>query len=231
MIRRVAARGSEHGAIRRDIAAVCRRLYDRGLIAGPDGNVSVRVGPRRLLVTPTGMSKADVRPSDLVEVSLTGERRGGSRRASSELAVHLRIYALRPDVRAVVHAHPPVATGFAVAGEGFPAGVLPEIILQVGAIPLVPYERPGTEALAAGCASFVERHDALLLANHGAVTMGPSLSVAHQRMESLEHTARILLTARLLGRVNELSPAAVQALLAARAHGGTGSYSGATRAG
>jgi L-fuculose-phosphate aldolase len=123
-----------------------------------------------------------------------------------------------------------VATGFAVAGEGFPAAVLPEIILQVGAVPLVPYERPGTEALADQFEPFVQRHDAFLMANHGAVTVGPSLGVAHQRMESLEHTARILLTARLLGRVNELSPAAVAALLAARRDAAAGSYSGATRA-
>jgi L-fuculose-phosphate aldolase len=227
------ARGTAEAAAtaRREIAAVCRRLYERGLIAGPDGNVSVRVGARRILVTPSGMPKVELRPADVVEVSLTGARGRGSGRASSELALHLRIYARRPDVRAVVHAHPPVATGFAVAGEAFPGSVLPEIILQVGEIPLVPYAQPGTEALADRCDPYLRGHDAFLLANHGAVTVGPSLGVAHQRMESLEHTARILLTARLLGRVNELSPTAVAALLAARVGGGAGIYPGATRAG
>lgn len=223
-------RADASNVARREIAEVCRRLYDRGLIAGPDGNVSIRLGAGRVLVTPSGVSKADVRPADVVEVSLSGVQDGDAPRASSELAVHLRIYSRRPDVRAVVHAHPPVATGFAVAGEGFPARALPEIILQVGEVPLLSYAQPGTAALADLFEPFLDGHDAFLMANHGAVTVGPSLGVAHQRMESLEHTARILLTARLLGRVNELSPAAVAALLAARAES-VGHYPGATRAG
>jgi L-fuculose-phosphate aldolase len=214
-------------AIRREIIAVCRRLWERGLIAGLDGNVSVRLAPDRILVTPTGMSKVNVEPDDLVEVGHDGRHLRGTRRASSELAVHLRIYARRGDVGAIVHAHPPVATGFAVAGEGFASCVLPEVIFQVGWVPLVPYEMPGTEALARQFDPFIPDHDAFLMANHGAVTAGPSLSVAHQRMESLEHTARILLTSRLLGRVNELSPDQVAALVAARGRAGlSGPYPG-----
>jgi L-fuculose-phosphate aldolase len=130
--------------------------------------------------------------------------------------MHLRIYQLRPDVRAVVHAHPPTATGFAVAGEGLVADVLPEIIFLLGRVPLVPYATPGSSELAEGLAPYVPNHDAYLLANHGATTVGPSLLVAHQRMESLEHAARILFTARQLGRVNPLAQAEVQALLDAR---------------
>ena len=195
---------------------MCRRLYERGLIAGPDGNVSVRLGADRVIVTPSGMSKVDVTAADLVEVTLTGEPCGGGGRPSSEVAVHLRIYARRADVGAVVHAHPPVATGFAVAGEGFEATVLPELIYQVGRVPLLPYETPGTTALAERFDPYLIDHDAFLMANHGAVTVGSSLLVAHQRMESLEHAARILLTARLLGRVNELPPASVAELLTAR---------------
>ena len=214
-------------AIRREIVTVCRRLWERGLIAGPDGNVSVRLAPDHILVTPAGMSKVDVEPDDLVEVRADGSHLRGTRRASSELAVHLRIYARRPDVGAVVHAHPPVATGFAVAGEGFASCVLPEVILQVGWVPLVPYEMPGTEALAQRFDPFIASHDAFLMANHGAVTAGPSLTIAHQRMESLEHTARILLTSRLLGRVNELSADQVAALIAARGRAGLqGPYPG-----
>jgi L-fuculose-phosphate aldolase len=207
-------------AIRREIVTVCRRLWERGLIAGPDGNVSVRLASDRILVTPAGMSKVDVEADDLVEVRGDGSHVSGTRRASSELAVHLRIYARRPDVGAVVHAHPPVATGFAVAGEGFASSVLPEVILQVGWVPLVPYDTPGTEALAQRFDPFIASHDAFLMANHGAVTAGPSLTIAHQRMESLEHTARILLTSRLLGRVNELSADQVAALVAARERAG-----------
>ena len=212
---------------RREIVTVCRRLWERGLIAGPDGNVSVRLSSGHILVTPASMSKVDVQPADLVEVTLDGEPVRGRRRASTELAVHLRIYARRTDVRAIVHAHPPVATGFAVAGEGFPSCVLPEIIFQVGWVPLVPYEMPGTEALARQFEPFIATHDAFLMANHGAVTAGPTLSIAHQRMESLEHAARILLTARVLGRVNDLTAQQVAALLAARERAGlAGPYPG-----
>jgi L-fuculose-phosphate aldolase len=153
-------------------------------------------------------------------VTLAGRPVRGARRASSEMAMHLRIYACRPDVRAVVHAHPPAATGFAVTGEGLPARVLPEIILQVGEVPLVGYATPGGATLAERCARALAAHDALLMANHGAVTVGPSLALAHQRMESLEHAARILLAARLLGRVNELSPADIATLESTRARAG-----------
>lgn len=203
-------------AARREIVTVCRRLYERGLIAGPDGNVSVRIAPDRLLVTPSGMSKVDVQGDDLVELALDGRHLRGARRASSEIAMHLRIYQRRPDVHAVVHAHPPTATGFAVAGESFASCVLPEMIFQVGWVPLVPYATPGTSQLADGFDPFVADHDAFLMANHGATTVGPSLLLAHQRMESLEHSARILLTARLLGRVNTLTADEVQALVHAR---------------
>jgi len=196
------------------IVRVCRRLYERGLVAGPDGNVSVRLQNDSILVTPSGMSKVDVEPYDLVVVNLAGAVLDGTRRPSSELRMHLRIYERRSDVRAVVHAHPPTATGFAVAGESFVAPVLPEVILQMGEVPLVSYGTPGTDQLADTLSSYLDRHDAFLLANHGATTVGPTLGLAHQRMESLEHAARIVLTARLLGRVNELSATDVDALRA-----------------
>ncbi|HEX6536514.1 MAG TPA: class II aldolase/adducin family protein [Gemmatimonadaceae bacterium] len=216
-------------AVRREIVAVCRRLWERGLIAGPDGNVSVRLDERRLLVTPSGMSKVDVGPDDLVEVGLDGERLRGYREPSSEVYLHVRVYSRRPDVRAVVHAHPPAATGFAVAGRGIDAHVLPEIVLQMGEVPVVPYETPGTAALADRCESTIDAHDAFLLANHGAVTVGPSLEIAHQRMESLEHAARILIAARLVGKVNELSPSQVSELHSARARTGvSGASPGST---
>jgi L-fuculose-phosphate aldolase len=207
-----------HGtfSLKREIVTVCRRLYESGLIAGPDGNVSARFAPDRVLVTPAGMSKVDVQVDDLVELSLDGKRLRGARKASSEIAMHLRIYQRRPDVQAVVHAHPPIATGFSVAGESFAECVLPEVIFQVGWVPLVPYATPGTLQLADAFEPFLPNHDAFLMANHGATTVGPTLTIAHQRMESLEHTARIVLTARLLGRVNTLAPAEVEALVGAR---------------
>jgi L-fuculose-phosphate aldolase len=199
------------------IVRVCRRLYDRGLIAGADGNVSVRLVDGSVLATPTGMAKVDVHEEDLVTVARSGTVVAGARAPSSELRMHVGIYRCRPDVQAVVHAHPPTATAFAVAGESFVAPVLPEVILQMGAVPLVGYATPGTDALADLCESAARAgHDAFLMANHGATTMGDTLDMAHQRMESLEHAARIILAARLLGRVNELSSSEVQALRASR---------------
>jgi L-fuculose-phosphate aldolase len=198
------------------IALVCRRLYERGLVAGPDGNVSVRLHDGSIVVTPSGMSKVDVTPDDLVLVDPEGRVLDGKGNPSSELRMHLRIYERRADVSAVVHAHPPTATGFAVAGESFMAPVLPEVILQMGEVPIVRYATPGTAELADSFDPYLARHDAFLMANHGATTVGPTLEVAHQRMESLEHAARIILAARMLGRVNELSPADVKALRASR---------------
>jgi L-fuculose-phosphate aldolase len=199
-----------------DIVRVCRRLYERGLIAGPDGNVSVRLLDGTILVTPCGMSKVDVREEDLVMVDLEGHPKTNGRAPSSELQMHLRIYQRRPDAMAVVHAHPPVATAFAVAGENLMAPVLPEVILQTGGVPLVPYATPGTAALADSLEPFLDGHVAFLLANHGATTFGPTLDIAHQRMESLEHAARILHSARMLGKVNELSASDAEALRLSR---------------
>ena len=199
-----------------DIVRVCRRLYERGLIAGPDGNVSVRLLDGTILVTPCGMSKVDVREEDLVMVDLEGHPKTNGRAPSSELQMHLRIYQRRPDAMAVVHAHPPVATAFEVAGENLMAPVLPEVILQTGGVPLVPYATPGTAALADSLEPFLDGHVAFLLANHGATTFGPTLDIAHQRMESLEHAARILHSARMLGKVNELSASDAEALRLSR---------------
>jgi L-fuculose-phosphate aldolase len=216
-------------AARAAVVRVCRRLYERGLIAGGDGNVSVLLDDDSILVTPSGVSKVDVAPEDLVVVNRRGGVLAGRLAPSSELRMHLRMYDRRPEVRAVVHAHPPVATGFAVAGESFLTPVLPEVILQMGGggegarpeagvgVPLVRYATPGTEALADNFDAFLSAgYHAFLLANHGATTIGTTLEVAHQRMESLEHTARILLAARVLGQVNALTADDVRALLASR---------------
>jgi hypothetical protein len=157
----------------------------------------------------------------MVEVALHGSPLSGDRRPSSEVGMHLGIYGSRPEVRAVVRAHPPEATGFAVAGEALVADVLREIIFQLGRVPLVPYAKPGSSGVAEGLARFIPHHDAFPPANHGATTIGPSLLVAHQRTESPEHAARILFTACQLGRVNALSDARVRAPLAAPAGAGS----------
>jgi L-fuculose-phosphate aldolase len=196
----------------RDIVRCCRRLWEAGLIAGADGNVSVRLGRDRLLVTPRGLHKAELTARDLVEVSLSASHRRGSRRATTELDLHLRAYRRHGDCGAVVHAHPPVATAFAVAGEPMPADVLPELILYLGDVPVAPYATTGTPALGDVVEPLLARHVAVLLANHGAVTWGPDLATARIRMESLEHSARILLAARVLGRTTRLSPDQIDAL-------------------
>ncbi|MBI1809085.1 MAG: class II aldolase/adducin family protein [Gemmatimonadetes bacterium] len=199
-------------AVRRAVVQVCRRLYERGLIAGQDGNVSVRLASGAVLMTPAGMSKVDVRPQDLVEVALDGRRLRGRGQPSSEAQLHLALYAARSDVGAVVHAHPPVATGFAVAGESLPYDALAELVYNVGPVPLVPFAMPGTAAVGTTAAAAMRHADAALLANHGAVTVGATLVQAHQRMESLEHAARIVLAARQIGRVTALGESAVRAL-------------------
>jgi len=196
----------------RRIADCCRALYEAGLIAGADGNIAVRVGTERALVTPSGILKSELTTDDIVEVSLKGDRIRGHRAPSSELDMHLRILRAREDVTAVVHAHPPVTTGFGVAGLAFDDCVLPELIYQMGHVPLVPYGTPGTPDLGESVEPYVARYNALILANHGAVTFGATLDDARIRMESLEHAAKIILTARLLGNVNPLDPAQVENL-------------------
>ena len=192
--------------VARDIVLCCRRLWQAGLIAGQDGNVTVRYQPDRILVTPRGLPKVDLAPEDLVEVDLDGRHLTGSRKASTELDLHLRVYRARRDCGAVVHAHPPTATAFAVAGEGIPADVLPEVALLMGEVPVVPYATTGTPALGDAVEPFLGACEAVLLANHGAVTWGATLATARIRMESLELAARILLAARSLGRVTRLIP-------------------------
>ena len=194
------------------MALCCRQLAERGLIAGRDGNLAVRIGRERALVTPSGLIKALVSAADMVEVDLSGRKRRGRRNPTSELDLHLRILRGRPDVGAVVHAHPPTATGFAVAGQGLDTLVLPELILQCGRVPVVPYGTPGGPELGDRLEPYLAGHEAWLLANHGAVTVGATLDAAWIRMESLEHAARIIWTARTLGRVNELSHEAVARL-------------------
>jgi L-fuculose-phosphate aldolase len=206
---------NEAAALRQAIVDVCRRMYEKGFLAATDGNVSARLGDR-LFVTPSGISKGHMAPEQLIVTDLSGRVLEGETRPSSELAMHLAAYRARPDVRAVVHAHPPVATAFGVAGRDFMDDVLPEVIFHLGGVPLVPFAMPGTPALGDAMAPFLARHDAFLLASHGATTVGPSLRLAHQRMESLEHAARILHAASQLGPPARLRDEDVAALRRAR---------------
>jgi L-fuculose-phosphate aldolase len=200
----------------RDICRVGARLYEQGLVAGAEGNIGVRIGAGRLLVTPRGLAKGGLVPDDLIEVDLDGRVIRGAGAPSTELRMHLAIFQARADVQAVVHAHPPTATGFATAGQGLDCDCVPELLATLGRVPTVPYGMSGTSELTERMQPFLPDHDALLLANHGAVTMGTTLEQAHLRMESLEQAAKILLTARLLGGPIRLGADDVGRLLAAR---------------
>lgn len=202
---------------RQDLCVTGRWLYERGHIVACDGNLSVRLGDRRILTTPTCMNKGTLSPSDLVVTDLDGRHLEGHRKASSELAMHLLFYRARPDVCAVCHAHPPTATGFAVAGRSLDQALLPEVIVGLGRIPLVKYGTPGTPELSAALEPYVLHYDALLMANHGAVTCGPDLLTAFFRMETIEHCAKITLAAEMAGTPTLLSSREVAKLMAARA--------------
>ena len=206
------------GRAGREIVQVGRRLYERGLVGGGEGNISVRLDAARVLATPSGVSKGFLDPAALVVTDMQGKQLTGEGRPSSELKMHLRIYGLRPDVQAVVHAHPPTATGFAIAGLSFDECVVPEIIATLGRVPLVPYATPSTEEVPDRIVPYVASHDALLLANHGAVTYGSNLEGAINAMESIEQAARSMLVAHLLGRVNRLSREDVDRLLSLDAY-------------
>lgn len=206
-------------ALRQALVKVCRELDRREYVGGRDGNVSARLPDGNVLVTPAGVRKGDVTAESLVTVDPAGTPIGRGR-ASSELAMHLRIYALRPDVNAVVHAHPPVATGFAAARVALKECVLPEVIVGLGRVPIAPYATPGTPDLPRSLDALIPDHDAYLLENHGVVAVGEDPDAAHGRLETVEQAARILLVARLLGGANPLPPGAVEELLAARARYG-----------
>jgi L-fuculose-phosphate aldolase len=191
-------------------------MYERGYIVACEGNLSVRLDEQRVLTTPTCMNKGMLSPNDLVIIDLEGRHVAGDRKASSELAMHLLFYRMRPDVQAICHAHPHTATGFAVAGRALDQALLPEVIVGLGQIPLVKYGTPGTPELSAAIEPYVPHYDALLLANHGAVTCGPDLITAFFRMETLEHFAKITLAAEMAGTPTLLSSREVAKLIAAR---------------
>ena len=199
-----------------DICTVGRWMYDRGFIVACEGNLSVRLAGGRILATPTCMNKGMLSPEDLVVTDLDGRQVSGKRKVSSELAMHLLIYRLRDDVNAVCHAHPPAATGFAVAGRALDQALLPEVIVGLSQIPLVRYATPGTPELSAAVEPYVPNYDALLLANHGAVTCGPDILAAFHHMETVEQFAKIVLAAEAAGEPKLLSSREVARLMAAR---------------
>ena len=190
---------------RADIVEIGRRLHVRGFVASNDGNISVRLDAERLLTTPTGVSKGFMTPDMMVTTDFAGRKLTGDREPSSELLMHLAVYEHRPDIKAVVHAHPPTATGFAVAGIPLDRAVLAEVVTTLGSIPIADYGTPSTSELADAVRRYIRAHDGLLLANHGALTVADELFAAYYKMETVEHFARISLVARQLGGERLLS--------------------------
>src|SRR5438270_2488059 len=196
---------STESQLRADIVEVGRRMYARGYTASNDGNISVRLGADRLLMTPKSVCKGFMTAEMMVVTDLDGRKIAGERDPSSEMLMHLEVYRQRADVQAVVHAHPPIATGFAVAGIPLDRAVLAEVVTTLGSVPIADYATPSTRELPEAVRKYVKAHDGMLLANHGALTLGTDLFAAYYKMETIEHFAHISLVARLLGGERLLS--------------------------
>jgi L-fuculose-phosphate aldolase len=194
-----------------------RLIHEQGFVSATDGNLSVRLDDRTVLATPTGVSKGMMTPEQMVLVDMQGKRLTGERNVSSEIQMHLTIYSTRPDIRAVVHAHPCTATGFASAGMALDQPICSEVIVSLGAVPLAEYATTGTPELSDSLLPYIPDYDAILLANHGAVSYGLDLMQAYLKMEAVEHFAKIMLVTLQLGRQQLLSEKDIRKLVEARA--------------
>ncbi|MGI8641221.1 MAG: class II aldolase/adducin family protein [Pyrinomonadaceae bacterium] len=209
----------EESQARSLIIEVGKLLYERSYVVSSDGNVSIRLDENRILATPTMTCKGRMTEDSLAITDLEGKPLN-DKKASSELAMHLLIYKMRPDVNAVCHAHPPHGTAFSVAGLAIDAPILSEVILTLGCVPLTNYGTPSTNELTESMKPFVEHHNALLMANHGAVAYGADLWQAFDRLETLEHTAKITILSRALGGANDLPKEAISKLINIREKAG-----------
>ena len=195
-----------------------KRLWTRGYVAANDGNMSVRVSNTEILTTPTGVSKGFMSQDMLIKIDMDGKviSRNNRYSPSSEIMMHIEAYKQRDDVRAVIHAHPPFSTSFAVAGIPLESNVLPEAVMNLGAVPIAPYGTPSTSEVPDSIIPFIQKSDAILLANHGALTLGIDLINAYHRMETLEHTAHIISLAMALGNVNRIPEEQINKLMKIR---------------
>ncbi len=202
--------------LREEILRVARLMWERGYVAATDGNLSARLGPDRLLVTASGRSKGFLSAGDVIALDLEGRPSGGYRgrgeRPSSEILMHLEVYRQRPEVQAVIHAHPPLATAFSIAGVSLARCVIPEVIVTLGGIPTTGYATPSTAEVPESIRQAIQHYDAIIMSHHGSLTVGRDLWEAYLRLEKVEHTAQITLAAHQLGHVGTLSPAAVAQL-------------------
>jgi L-fuculose-phosphate aldolase len=202
--------------IREDIIKIGRLIYDKGWVAANDGNITVRMDQDRLMATPTGVSKGMMEPDDLIVCDMQGNKIHGRKERTSEIAMHLKVYELRPDIRSVVHAHPVAATGYAAAGKPLNLALLPEVIISLGCVPLADYGLPGTPALIEPLVPLIPKYDAILMGNHGVVSYGEDVYKAFFRMETVEHYAKISVVTELLGGPQVLPETEVRKLLESR---------------
>ena len=190
--------------IKKQICDIGRRMYDREFVAANDGNISIRISENEVWTTPTGVSKGFMTPDMMVKVDLNGKVLEGRLKPSSELKMHIKVYKERPDVKSVVHAHPLTATALATAGIPLDKALLPEAIITLGIVPVSQYATPSTEEVPESIAKYLKDYNAVLLANHGALTWGRDIFEAYYRMETVEFYSKIVLTTKLIGHANEL---------------------------
>lgn len=204
--------------IKKQICDIGRRMYMNGFAAANDGNITVKISDNEIISTPTGVSKGFLTPEMLVKVDLNGKiiSSTGEYEPSSELKMHLRVYKERPDVKAVVHAHPPYGTSFAVVGIPLDKPIMPEAIIELGCVPIADYGTPSTEEIPDAISKYLQNYDAILLKNHGALTYGEELIKTYYKMESLEFYAKILFISKLLGEPKELDIVQVSRLFELR---------------
>lgn len=202
--------------LREAICEIGRRMYARNFVGGTDGNISVRLADGQFLCTPSGVSKGFMRPEDLVVAGPNAEKLHGAGKVTSEFHTHLACYEERPDIAAVVHAHPPLATAFTVAGVSLAEPVLPELVAALGGIPVTAYATPGTPEGNEVVRPLIRRCDGVMLDRHGSVTVGATLEAAYFKLEKIEHAATVLLAARQLGSLRQLAREDVERALATR---------------
>ena len=215
--------------IKLQICDICNKMWQLGWVAANDGNVSVKISDNEIIATPTGISKSFITPEKLVTIDMDGnilEAEEGYR-PSSETKMHLCCYKEREDVGSVIHAHPPGATSFAVAHVHMDNYSMIESIIAIGSVPITPYGTPSTNEVPDAIRPYLQKHDVMLLENHGALTVGADLLTAYYRMESLELWAKLELNARILGGVKELSRENIDRLIGMRGkYGVTGKHPG-----
>jgi L-fuculose-phosphate aldolase len=199
--------------IKQDICEIGRRLYNKGFAAANDGNITVRIGENEVLCTPTMHSKGFLKPEDICLIDMTGKQLAGIKKRSSEALLHLEIYRERPDVKSVVHCHPPHATAFAIAREPIPQCVLPEVEVFLGDVPITKYETPGGKQFAETVLPFVKKTNVIILANHGTVSYGVNVEQAYWWTEILDAYCRMLMLARDLGKVHYFNESKERELL------------------